>query len=280
MRTARMAGLDDDAQILVARDAMKALIGLDGKEPPAVIATAAIRASEGLYRDIDPFAKVKWDSTIEALAMYQRIKPGIEAKMSNLSHLERLRLCAKLAAAGNMIDFGVGSEYDLEGAIAQIIEGRFAIDHTERLYTLLSSSDSLLLISDNAGEIVFDRFMLDEALALGKRVYVSVKSRGILNDATFEDALRAGISSEIDIVETGSGSLGIILDECSARFRKIFDDAGVVVAKGQANYETLDEACRPIFFILRAKCPIVAESMGVEVGSSVLIFSEGKNSMA
>ncbi len=271
MRTARMAGLDNEAQILAAREAMKALIGIDGKEPPAVIATAAIRASQHLYGDIDPFARVKWESTIEALAMYQRIKAEIEEKMADLNTVERMRLCAKLAAAGNIIDFGVGSEYDLEGALKQIIDGELAIDQTERFCDVLSTSRSLLLISDNAGEIVFDRFILDEVSALGKEVYLSVKSKGILNDATFEDALRAGISNPVKIIETGSASLGIILDECSPIFRRVFNEAGVVIAKGQANYETLDECDRTIFFILRAKCPIVAQSLGVNVGSSVFV---------
>ncbi|MGQ9603393.1 MAG: damage-control phosphatase ARMT1 family protein [bacterium] len=276
IRTARVAGLDHGAQIIAARRAMQALMELNGVEPPAVIATAAIRASQDLYGDIDPFAGVKWESTIEALVMYQRIKPEIEKKMAYLGAIERMRLCAKLAAAGNIIDFGVGSQYDLKGALTQILEGDLAIDETERFWNAFSNSDSLLLISDNAGEIVFDRFILDEASALGKKVFLSVKSKGILNDATTEDALRAGISNPVNIIGTGSGSLGIILEECSSGFKKVFEEAGVVIAKGQANFETLDDCNRQLFFILRAKCPIVAARLGIAVGSSAFVFSQAQ----
>jgi uncharacterized protein with ATP-grasp and redox domains len=275
LRTAKMAGLDERAQMKAVTAAVKVMAGLDYGAPPAVIATRAIRAGEDLYDGVDPFARIKWDTTVEALAMYEHIKPGVVEHMSGMGPVERIRYCAKLGAAGNIIDFGVASEFDLEAALTETLEGDLAVDHSDRLYDAIVSSDSLLLVSDNAGEIVFDRFLLDEALRLGKEVSVSVKSRGILNDATFEDALRAGIRRPVHIIETGSASLGLILDECSEEFRGLFEKAGVVISKGQANYETLDDAARSLFLILRAKCPIVADQMKIPTGASALIYHPG-----
>jgi uncharacterized protein with ATP-grasp and redox domains len=266
-----MAGLDDDAQIRAAREAMKVLAGLDHGAPPAVIATRAIRASEELYKGTDPFGKIKRETTAEALAMYEQIKPDVISKMSGMEPVERIRYCAKLAAVGNIIDFGVSSEFDLEATLRATLDGDLAVDDSERLYHAITSTDSLLLISDNAGEIVFDRFVLDEALRLGKDVYVSVKSGGILNDATRDDAVEGGIEEPVHIIETGSDSLGVILEECSDDFKALFFGAGVVISKGQANYETLDDAARSVFFILRAKCPIVAAQMKVPTGAPALL---------
>jgi uncharacterized protein with ATP-grasp and redox domains len=90
-----------------------------------------------------------------------------------------------------------------------------------------------------------------------------------------EDAIQAGIERPIEIVETGSSSLGIILEECSQRFKDLLRGAGVVLSKGQANYETLDDADRTIFFILRAKCPIIAQKIGIPTGASVLMTDAG-----
>jgi uncharacterized protein with ATP-grasp and redox domains len=270
-----MAGLDEDAQKRAVVEAMRVLAGLDYGAPPAVIATRAIRASEDLYEGADPFARIKWDTTVEALAMYEHIKPEIMSRMSDMAPAECIRYCAKLAAAGNIIDFGVSSEFDLEAALAETLESDLAVDHSERLHEALTSASDLLLVSDNAGEIVFDRFLMDEAVRLGKEVYVSVKSGGILNDATVEDAMRAGIRRPIRIIATGSDSLGLILEECSEEFRDLYARAGVVISKGQANYETLDDAAREVFFILRAKCPIVADQMQVPTGASALIFHPG-----
>jgi uncharacterized protein with ATP-grasp and redox domains len=271
IRTARMAGLDEEAQKHAARVAMRVLADLDHGAPPAVIATRAIRASEGLYKGIDPFERIKSETTAEALAMCERIKPDVTARLSRMEPVERIGYCAKLAAVGNIIDFGVSSEFDLEGTLAETLERGLVVDDSEKLYADLMATGNLLLISDNAGEIVFDRFLLDEVIGLGKQVHVSVKSKGILNDAVYKDAVEAGISPPIHIIETGSDSLGVVLEECSPEFRELFFSAGVVLSKGQANYETLDDAPRRVFFILRAKCPIVARMMNVPTGSSALI---------
>ena len=272
VRTAKMAGLDEGAQKHAAQAAMRVLADLDHDAPPAIIATRAIRASEQLYKGVDPFERVKHETTADALAMYERIKPDVDSELSKMKPVERIRYCAKLAAVGNIIDFGVSSEFDLEGTLAETMEKGLIVDDSDKLYRELMATESLLLISDNAGEIVFDRFLLDEAVGLGKQVYVSVKSGGILNDAVYKDAVQAGIVDPVRIIETGSDSLGLILDECTAEFRDLFFSAGVVLSKGQANYETLDDATRSVFFILRGKCPIVARLMNVPTGASVLMY--------
>jgi uncharacterized protein with ATP-grasp and redox domains len=275
LRTARMAGLDEVSQKRAVMEAMRVLAEEDHDSSPAVIATKAIRASEKFYPGIDPFEKIRWETTVEALAMYEHIKPGVMEALSGMEPVERIRHSAKLGAAGNIIDFGVSSEFDLEGTLRETLSSDLAVDHSEKLYQALTSSDVFLLVSDNAGEIVFDRFLLDEAVRLGGEVYVSVKSGGILNDAIFEDAVRAGITRPIKIVETGSSSLGLTLDECTPEFKDLFARAGVVLSKGQANYETLDDARRSVFFILRAKCPVLAERIGVPTGTSVLMHHSG-----
>jgi uncharacterized protein with ATP-grasp and redox domains len=273
LRTAKMAGLDEAAQKEAARRAMKVLAELDHGAPAAIIATKAIRAAEALYRGMDPFEKIRHETTLEALAMYDAIKPEVMARLSAMEPVERIRYCAKLSAAGNIIDFGLSSEFDLKATLQDTLAGDLAIDHSESLYDAIAKTDSFLLISDNAGEIVFDRFLLDEAVRLGKEVYVSVKSGPILNDAVREDAVAAGIDDPIRIVETGSSSLGVVLEECSEEFTELFWNAGVVLSKGQANYETLDVAARSVFFILRVKCPVLAGPINVPTGASILMAS-------
>jgi hypothetical protein len=270
-----MAGVDEETQKESMRESMKAMIGLDFNDAPARIATLAIRAAEKLYPGVDPFKKLKQETTREALGLYSTIKPGAIKLMEAMDPVERIRHCAKLSAAGNIIDFGVTSDFDLEATLRETMAGDLAIDCSEELCKAIDEGETFLLVSDNAGEIVFDRFLLDEALRLGKRVYVSVKSGPVLNDAERVDAVAAGIEDPIRMIETGSASLGVIYEECSREFMEIFRDADVVLSKGQANYETLDDAPRDVFFILRAKCPVLARPIGVATGSSVLIHYPG-----
>jgi uncharacterized protein with ATP-grasp and redox domains len=97
-----------------------------------------------------------------------------------------------------------------------------------------------------------------------------VKSGPILNDATRDDALAAGVDRVADIVTTGSDAPGTILARCSEEFRRLYDAAELVIAKGQANYETLSREGSKVFFLLQVKCPVTAREVGVPVGSIIL----------
>jgi uncharacterized protein with ATP-grasp and redox domains len=101
-------------------------------------------------------------------------------------------------------------------------------------------------------------------------VVYAVKGGPTLNDATREDALAAGVDRVAEIISTGSDAPGTILDRCSKEFRKLYERAELIIAKGQANYETLSEAGSKVFCLLQTKCPVIARDVGVLVGSIVL----------
>ena len=137
----------------------------------------------------------------------------------------------------------------------------------------LADAGSLLYLLDNAGEIVFDRILLEEI----KKIYpdlpvkIAVKKEPVVNDAVRADALQTGIDHLGEIIDTGCGDLGIPLARCSEEFREVFRRAGVVIAKGHANFETIEGAWKhpAVYALLRAKCPVVAEILEVEVFDSV-----------
>lgn len=270
LRTAMIAGLGEEIQRQAVRAAEAAVKDTDLAVAPAIVATRAMRAAEHLWQGRDPFLAMKIKTTEEAVGLYESVKWDVRRKIEGMGPVEAIRYSAKLAAAGNIIDFGVGTEFDLEKTLAETLRAPLAIDESERLYDRILAAESLLVVSDNAGEIVFDRFLMDEVAKLGKKVYLSVKSGPIINDAMRDDAERAGIGAPVQVIETGSSSLGVVSEECSQGFRAILGSAGVVLSKGQANYETLDQSSRSVFFILRAKCPIVARELGVSAGASVL----------
>jgi uncharacterized protein with ATP-grasp and redox domains len=265
--------VDEEIQMKALKRAVEALAEADMTRPPAVLATSAILASGEVYDQDDPYREEKKRTTGEALRLYEEIKAGVDAEMAGMDPVARISHAAKLAAAGNIIDFGIGKPFDIEATLKDTLENGFAVDHSAALHEALKGADSFLLISDNAGEIVFDRFLIDEVLAMGKRVIVSVRSRGILNDAVREDVVMAGVTDPVEILETGTGSLGLMLDETSDEFRRVFESAGVVLSKGQANYETLNDVERSMFYILRIKCHVIGDGMGLPNGVSVLMHN-------
>jgi uncharacterized protein with ATP-grasp and redox domains len=149
----------------------------------------------------------------------------------------------------------------------RVLAQPFATDDGAAFRDALSRAGQVLYLADNAGETVFDRLLIE---TLDARVFYAVKSGPVLNDATRDDALAAGVDGVADIVTTGSDAPGTILGRCSGEFRRLYDEAELVIAKGQANYETLSDGGPRIFFLLQAKCPVTAREARVPVGSIIL----------
>ncbi len=121
-------------------------------------------------------------------------------------------------------------------------------------------------MADNAGETVFDRVFI-EALPIPV-VYV-VKEGPIVNDVTMQDAIDAGLDTCATLCRNGSQGTGTPLSMCSESFRTQFRQAQLVIAKGQANFETLSDAGTHVFCLLQVKCPMIGLDLGVPVGSII-----------
>jgi len=114
---------------------------------------------------------------------------------------------------------------------------------------------------------VFDRVLIEE---LGKPVTYVVREQPIINDAVREDAIAAGIDKVAEIISSGADAPGNILRLCSKEFFMIYEASDFIISKGQGNYEGLSGENRPIFFLLKAKCSVIAKHIGVEQGSIIL----------
>jgi uncharacterized protein with ATP-grasp and redox domains len=214
----------------------------------------------------DPYREAKEISTREALSLYPQLKSMVEDAD------DPLEMAVRLGIAGNIIDLGVTRTYNLNAEIERVLTQPFAIGDLEYFRTSLRQVDEVLFLADNTGETVFDRLLI-ETMALP--VTYVVKGGPVINDATREDALAAGLDEITHIIDNGSNAPGTILDLCSTEFRAHFDSASMIIAKGQANYESLSNLGAPIFFILQTKCPIVATNLGVPLGSMILKRENG-----
>jgi len=180
---------------------------------------------------------------------------------------------AHLAVAGNIIDLGIGSGLDIHGTLSSALEMPFAINDIEKLRVDLDKYSSLFYIGDNAGEIVFDRLFIEvlKKLYPHLKITFSVKSKPIINDATMDDAIAVGMTKICDVIETGGNYIGAPLDKVGKEFLETLNSSEIIIAKGHGNFETLNEETgKNIYFILKAKCEMVANELNVSVGDSVL----------
>jgi uncharacterized protein with ATP-grasp and redox domains len=209
----------------------------------------------------DPFRELKRESTQQALAQYPYLKEVIGESSDSL--LTAIRV----AIAGNVIDFGASATYDIDTAIKDALEKDFAICDYSAFKRRLGDSESILYIGDNAGETVFDKLLIEQ---MSKPTTYVVREMPVINDATAEDAIQAGIDKIATIVSSGTDAPGTILSTCSPEFKEMLSSAEFVIAKGQGNYEGLSTEDHSIFFLLKAKCQIIADDIGVAKGAILL----------
>jgi uncharacterized protein with ATP-grasp and redox domains len=136
----------------------------------------------------------------------------------------------------------------------------------------VNQAEKILDLADNAGEIVFDRLLIEQLPT--EKVTLVVKGEPVINDATMEDAKVAGLTEIVKVIDNGSDAPGTIMESCSQRFLEHFEDSDLVIAKGQGNYETLSRVDKNIFFILKAKCPVIARDLGCKVGEMIIRRNE------
>lgn len=263
LTSGRMASASEELQVAMLYRAMKALVSCSLELSPAELASRAIRAAIDLLDIEDPFRDIKACYNRIALELVERYRGMVEGATDPLT------VALKLAVAGNVVDFGVGKKFDLEQTVEQVLNLNFAVDYTHSFQEDLKQAETVLFVADNAGEIAFDKLLLEQ---MGSReIYVAVKSGPILNDATLQDAHQVGLNRVAQLITTGSNSLGINLQECSEEFKRLLWSVDLVLGKGHANFETMDQLDREVYLLLMAKCPVVAEELGVKVGDTVLV---------
>ncbi len=261
LEAARMAGADETQQRAVLNHVLDALRRLDLSGTPPEVGDKIHRLVREVTGSNDPYRAVKERSTRESLVLYPRLK-ALVGEGSDL--LDR---AVRLAIAGNIIDLGPAGEYDLWATIERVMAQPFAIDDSPAFHDALARTKWVLYLGDNAGETVFDRVLIE---TLDRPVVYAAKGGPVLNDATVDDALAAGLDEVAEVIGTGSDAPGTILDRCTEDFRLRYDAAELIVAKGQANYETLSTERKGIFFLLQTKCPVIARDVGVPTESIVL----------
>lgn len=211
----------------------------------------------------DPYKEIKRRDIESALQLYPYLKKILSDNDNDLY------IALKISAIGNIMDSALFKDINIHECIEQQMDMKFTICDFSILKNILAKSETLLILGDNAGEAVFDRVFI-ESLPENIKVTYAVRHASIINDATIEDAITAGVDKSAAVISSGCKTPGIILSESSDEFIDIFSNADIVISKGQGNYEGLDGFNRKVFFLLKAKCSMIAKRFNVPVMSYVL----------
>lgn len=251
---------------------MQRLLEVEWGSSPMEIGVEVYRIVTEVTGVRDPYREIKMGSNDLALKKYPYLKRIVER--SN----DPLKTAIKISISGNIIDFGALESFNIEDTISKVLQH----DLNERDYRVferkLEEASSIVFFADNAGEIVFDKVLVEELIKYNPGIKVIFVVRGfpIINDATMEDAVFIGLNKIPNVIVEKFGS-----DELSVESLKMglhdaenwVSNASFSISKGQGNYE-LFSGFRNTFFLLVAKCPVIARSLGVKVGDPVLKYFE------
>jgi len=268
LKAARAATDDEEVQrqVVNAVAAMIPELSL-GLKPPE-IAQRGYRLIGEITGNNDPFHQAKVEANHTALALLPKLKQLVEETA------DRLFMACRLAILANSIDFGPNFEHgDIESILdeARICDLPLAVNNYDQFWSSLKNSRSLLYLGDNAGEIVFDHLLIEEIHRVKElETYFAVREKPVINDVTMDDALAVDMDRVAKVISNGSDAPATILSQCSTELQQLFHSADIIIAKGQGNYESLEGEPGNIFFLLRAKCPLIAGLLGVSVGDCIL----------
>jgi len=264
---------DESLRIKTLLGACKILIeSYDSNLSSAEIATKVHKTAYKLLGTKDPYKKLKEESNRLALQLLPKIKSIIE------NSEERLKTSMLCAIIGNILDFGIkGSESDpsvlIEKFDRYFSEG-LKYDDSGMVEMLLRDAEDIVFVTDNCGEIVFDKILCQEIKRFNNRLKITLVVRGepILTDATMEDAIQLGFDEVVDrILTTGTFAVGLDIKEIPAALKKALEDNDLIICKGMANYEAFSETdYKPIAYLLRTKCTAIANDMNLPLNVNAI----------
>jgi len=233
---------------------------------PADLGTKRDRVIKRVTGCSDPYKRSKRISNERALKLLPYARKIVEEGYTQQDRFKRAVLCA---IVGNIIEFDIlGHTVTFSSLRKSFREASkdLVIDDVGEIYELAKKAHTVLYLTDNAGEIVFDTLLVEQLKNMGLTVVVGAKGGPVINDATLEDAEASGMSKLADkIITTGTDAVGLALKEVSAEFLEVYNSVDLVFAKGMGYAETLSEykLKKPHALLFRTKCNPVANFFGV-----------------
>ena len=228
---------------------------------PADLGTKRDRLIKQLTGNDDPYKRNKKTSNERATKLLPKAKKFVETGNNQQERFKKACLCA---IVGNTMEFDIPGHIFTYKILAKSLREAvkdLVVDDVDRAYELAKKARSILVLADNAGEIVFDTLLVEQLKNMGLNVTYVVKGGPVLNDATLEDIAPSGMDKLADVVlTTGTDAVGLLKKEVSPEFLQVYDKAELVFAKGMGYAETLTEykLTKPHFLLFRTKCIPVA----------------------
>jgi damage-control phosphatase, subfamily I len=226
---------------------------------------------QAITGETDPFKSIKIEQNMAALRMFSSVKEVV------LKSRDPFLDALKFAVAGNALDAMIGAKEDPEKNIVNKLDS-FIIDleNVHELKKRLSKTKKLIYVSDNCGEIVFDKLFLETIHGLYDfDVTFITRTVPVLNDAVLGDAQAVGMGDVAHLIENGifEPFPGTLLRKVAPEVRKLIEGSDFIISKGVGNYDSLteEESLKgKISFLFHAKCHPCCKTHKVPLGALIV----------
>lgn len=263
-------GITEDEKIMYLQKMFAILAGVPKTMSAPEIVSEINELKRELFHIEDEYGEIKRHFN-QVMMEYEE---GIEKKIQGAG--DPLKLALQYAMVGNYIDFGAMQNVD-EDYLTGLLNNASGINVDEDQYSMLkedlTKGENFVILTDNCGEVVMDKLLIREIQREFPNLKITVLVRGkeVLNDATMMDAEQIGMTEIVEVKGNGSGIAGTCLEKISEEAKALVDEADVIIAKGQGNFETLRGCGRNVYYAFLCKCDMFARVFGVERFTGMLI---------
>jgi hypothetical protein len=258
---------DTDEKYRLSQRFFGFLSEINTQQPTPVIAREIHAMIREYLGNSDPYQRQKIQSNVQA----RKLVNDLTTKVYKSG--EPMKLALRYALAGNIIDYGPGHDFDIMDTIRHLETAEFAVDHSDELADKIRNAGKILYLGDNAGEIVFDKLFIETM----QHPDVTFVTRGspVINDVTLNEAAEVGMQEVAKVIDNGYDAPSTVLEKSNERFKAEFDNADLIIAKGQGNFEGLmHQDDNRLWFLLMVKCQVIGNFLGVNKGDIVVSNNE------
>lgn len=269
-KATKLLELDEKLSEEIMTEVKKRAINFDFNRTPPFVAKDVYEFLAKKIGKEDPLEKLKQQSIINASSYVD----FLEEKIANSK--DKLFASLKAAVAGNVIDFATVDEFCLDTEINTIYKTDFSINDYKTFKEKIEKVNELIILSDNAGENVFDKVLIKNLNKLypNLKIYYATRHKAIINDISTKEAYQIGMEKYCEIISSGVDTPGFEKSQASKEFLEQFENAPLILSKGMGNFECLESyKDKRIFFLFKVKCNVVANKISRNLGE--VVFKRG-----
>ncbi len=264
------ADASEDEKLAYDRAVLRILADAGDEASPPVLIAQIEEMRAKLFGASDDFAETKAHFNRLMLSLL----PGLRERTERSE--DPFLTAMKLALSANYIDFAAMDRVDeakLRASLAASDEIALPEGTVSTLRRELEGAEKVVYLTDNCGEIAADRLFIETLLGRFPQLAVTVIVRGrpTINDATLTDAHETGLDTLVPVLGNGSAVAGTDLGQLPPDARCAFEEADVIFAKGQGNFETLYGCGANLYYLFLCKCRHFADRFGVPGFTGMLV---------